>query len=67
VEFHVLGPLEVLKKGQRVPLGGAKQRAALAMLLLRPNDIVSRDRLIDGLWGDEPPPSAAHTVEAYVS
>jgi DNA-binding SARP family transcriptional activator/ABC-type transport system substrate-binding protein len=67
VEFHVLGPLEVLKEGQRVPLGGAKQRAALAMLLLHPNEVVSRDRLIDGLWGDEPPPSAAHTVEAYVS
>jgi DNA-binding SARP family transcriptional activator/ABC-type transport system substrate-binding protein len=67
IEFRVLGPLEVLKDGQRVPLGGAKQRATLAMLLLHRNEVVSRDRLIDGLWADAPPPSAAHTVEVYVS
>ena len=67
MEFLVLGPLEV-RDGERVlPLGGAKQRATLAILLLHHDEVVSRDRLIDGLWGDSPPATAAHTVEAYVS
>lgn len=67
MEFRILGPLEVLDAGRAVPLGGAKQRAALAMLLLHRNQVVSRDRLIEGLWGDDPPVSAGHTLEAYVS
>jgi DNA-binding SARP family transcriptional activator len=67
VDFRILGPLEVLGAGRAVPLGGAKQRAALAMLLLHRNQIVSRDRLIEGLWGEEPPATAGHTLEAYVS
>jgi DNA-binding SARP family transcriptional activator/ABC-type transport system substrate-binding protein len=67
VDFRILGPLEVLGAGRGVPLGGAKQRAALAMLLLHRNQTVSRDRLIEGLWGEEPPASAGHTLEAYVS
>ena len=48
-------------------LGGAKQRALLAVLLLRANEVVSIDRLIDELWGDEPPPTAAKVVQVYVS
>jgi DNA-binding SARP family transcriptional activator len=44
-----------------------KQRAALAILLLQRNEVVSRDRLIDGLWGETPPPSAVHTLETYMS
>jgi DNA-binding SARP family transcriptional activator/ABC-type transport system substrate-binding protein len=67
VDFRILGPLEVVVAGRGVPLGGAKQRAALAMLLLHRNQTVSRDRLIEGLWGEEPPASAGHTLEAYVS
>jgi DNA-binding SARP family transcriptional activator/ABC-type oligopeptide transport system substrate-binding subunit len=67
VEFLVLGPLEVRDGERIIPLGGAKQRAALAMLLLHSNEVVSRDHLIDGLWGDSPPASAAHTIEAYIS
>jgi len=67
MEFGVLGPLEVREGGQVIPLGGAKQRALLAVLLLHPNEVVSRVRLIDGLWGEEPPATAAHTVETYVS
>jgi DNA-binding SARP family transcriptional activator len=59
VEFRILGPLEVLDAGRAVPLGGAKQRAALAMLLLHRNQVVSRDRLIEGLWGDAPRPAPA--------
>src|SRR5690348_559236 len=67
MEFGVLGPLEVREGGQVIPLGGAKQRALLAVLLLHANEVVSRVRLIDGLWGEEPPATAAHTVETYVS
>jgi DNA-binding SARP family transcriptional activator len=49
MDFRILGPLEVLSDGQAVDLGGAKQRALLAVLLLYANHVVSRDRLIDAL------------------
>src|SRR6266852_3958136 len=62
-----MGPLEVRDDGRRLALGGPKQRAVLAMLLLDANRPVSRDRLIDRLWGESPPPSAAHTLDDYVS
>src|SRR6185503_18100302 len=67
MEFRLLGPLEVWEDGRPLSLGGTKQRALLAILLLRANEVVSRDVLIDELWGDQPPASAAHSVEAYVS
>jgi len=67
VQLLVLGPLEVRDGDRILPLGGAKQRAALAILLLNRNRVVSRDRLIDGVWGDAPPATAAHTLETYIS
>ena len=67
MEFRVLGPVEVLQDGHELPLGGPKQRALLALLLLDANKPVSRDRLIDGLWGERPPPSARHTLDTSVS
>jgi YVTN family beta-propeller protein len=67
MEYLLLGPLEVRAGGRAIPLGGAKQRALLAALLLHVNEVVSRDRLIDSLWGETPPATAAHTVETYVS
>jgi YVTN family beta-propeller protein len=67
VEFRLLGPVEVRSDGRELALGGPKQRALLAMLLLDANKTVSRDRLIDGLWGERPPPTAAHTLDNYVS
>jgi YVTN family beta-propeller protein len=67
MEFLLLGPLEVRDGDEPVPLGGAKQRALLASLLLHTNEVIARDRLIDGLWGGQPPATAAHTVETYVS
>lgn len=57
VEFRILGPLEVQANGHRLQLGGRKQRALLAVLLLNANEVVSRDRLIDALWGERPPPT----------
>ena len=62
-----MGPMEVTEQGQSVPLGGAKQRALLAVLLLHPNEVVSSDRLIDGVWAGEPPATALKTLQVYVS
>jgi YVTN family beta-propeller protein len=67
VDFRILGPLEVRANGDRLRLGGRKQRALLAVLLLNANEVVSRDRLIDVLWGEKPPPTAGHTLDAYLS
>jgi basic membrane protein A and related proteins len=59
--------LEVRIGGERVLLGGARQRTVLATLVLEANEVVSTERLIDELWGEEPPSTARHTVEVYVS
>ncbi len=67
MRFGVLGPVEMRRAGHELPLGGPKQRALLAILLLDANRVVSRDRLSDGLWGERPPASADHTLDNYVS
>jgi class 3 adenylate cyclase len=67
MEYRLLGPLEVLDaSGRKLPLGGAMQQSVLASLLLRAGKTVGLDRLIDDLW-DDPPESAARTVQAYIS
>jgi predicted ATPase/DNA-binding SARP family transcriptional activator len=67
LEFRILGPLEVLVQGKPLPLGGAKRRALLALLLVRANEVVSTDRLIDELWGEQPPETAANTLQVHIS
>src|SRR3954470_25062511 len=67
IEYRVLGPLEVREGDRPLPLGGAKQRALLALLLLNANRVVSRERLIDEVWGDEPPETAVTRVQVYAS
>ena len=67
MEFRILGPLEVLDDGLPIALGGSKQRALLALLLLNAGEVVSRDRLVDGLWGDSPPETAPTALQVYVS
>ena len=67
MRFEVLGPLQVTDGAQRLPLGGSKQRKLLALLLAADNEAISVDRLVDEMWGDEPPPSAVHLVQVYVS
>ncbi len=67
MEFRVLGVLEALEDGLPISLGGPKQRSVLAMLLLDLNRSVSTDRLVDGLWGDDPPSRPAATLQVYVS
>jgi YVTN family beta-propeller protein len=67
LEFRILGPLEVVEQQRLVVLGGPKQRAVLAILLLRRGEVVSSDRVIDQLWGERPPATAAKTLHGYVS
>jgi DNA-binding SARP family transcriptional activator len=67
VQFRILGPLEVIDEGRVVAVSGAKQRALLAVLLLHANEVVSSDRLIDQLWGNEPPPSGVTALQVRVS
>jgi len=67
VEFRILGPLEVLEDGRPLALGRLKERVVLAVLLLHPNEFVSRERLIDELWGPAPPATARKAVNVYIS
>ena len=67
MDFRILGSLQVLDKGHVVSLGGSKQRALLALLLLHANETLSTDRLIEELWGEHPPATAAKTVQVHVS
>ena len=62
-----MGPLEVSSGGRLLDLGGAKQRALLAMLLLDANSVVSTDRLIEALWEDDPPETAQKALQVHVS
>jgi DNA-binding SARP family transcriptional activator len=67
LDFRLLGPLEVSDGARAVEIGGGKRRSLLALLLLHGNEVVSADRLIDGLWGESPPPTAAKGLQVYVS
>jgi DNA-binding SARP family transcriptional activator len=67
MEFRILGPLEVEDHGRAVAIGGPKQRALLAFLLLTPNHPVSVDRLTDALWGSAPPAAPANALQYHVS
>src|ERR1700674_2466514 len=67
MDFRILGPLEVCDGRRTVGLGGDKQRALLAVLLLHPNEVVSADRLIDDVWGERVPPAALKALQAHVS
>ena len=67
IEFRVLGPIEVIRDGRPVPIGGPRQRVLLALLLLDAPRPVPPDRIADELWHGEPPAGAPATVRAYVS
>src|SRR4051794_30284125 len=67
VDFAVLGPLELRRDGQVLDLGGPRQRAVLAFLLTHRREPVSLDRMIDELWGEDAPPKATASLQAYVS
>ena len=67
MDYRILGPLEVCDGDRTVGLGGDKQRALLAILLLHAHETISTDRLIDELWGERPPPTALKALRVHVS
>ena len=67
MEFRILGPLEVVEHGRGCALGGPRQRALLALLLTRANEVVSADRLIDELWREGRRQTAANALQYHVS
>jgi DNA-binding SARP family transcriptional activator len=67
VEVRVLGPFEARRNGDLLRFGGRKEQAVVAILALQPGRAVTADRLIDTLWGDEAPKTAAKTLQTYVS
>ncbi|HKD32013.1 MAG TPA: BTAD domain-containing putative transcriptional regulator [Gaiellaceae bacterium] len=67
LEFRLLGPLEARSDGVAIELGGPKQRAVLAVLLLDAGRTVSTDRLVDALWGEQPPRTASTSLQNFVS
>ena len=67
-EFRILGPLEVVSDdGELLALGGQRQRAVLAVLMLNAGHVVSTDFLIDAVWGEEPPRTAATSLQNAIS
>src|SRR5947207_10593436 len=66
-DFRILGPLEVSDETGSLWLGGLKQRALLALLLLEAGRVVSVDRLVDALWGEQPPRTANTSLQNFVS
>jgi DNA-binding SARP family transcriptional activator/class 3 adenylate cyclase len=66
-DFRVLGPLEVVGAKGPIPLGGQKQRALLALLLIRAGEVVSTDRIVNELWGEQPPKTATASLQNFVS
>jgi DNA-binding SARP family transcriptional activator len=66
VRVRVLGPLEVVDGDRPVSLGGPKERRLLAALAIHAGEVVSESRLIDALWGDNPPRTATKTLQNYV-
>src|ERR1700744_5963458 len=66
MRFSVLGPLEVARDGDRLSLGGPKQRALLAALLVRAGELVSRDELTEAVWRGVPPSTAGESLDTYI-
>jgi DNA-binding SARP family transcriptional activator len=66
-EFRILGPLEISVDGRLLPLGSPKQRALLGLLLVQAGETVSRDRLIEELWGEAPPATVDSALHVYLS
>ena len=67
MEFGLLGPLEVLRDGRPVEVAGARQRALLAVLLLRARQVVPADRLLEDVWGDDQPAAGATALRVRLS
>src|SRR5215469_10630952 len=66
-EFRILGPIQAVRDGRELELGGPKRRALLALLLVAAGQVIPAERLAEELWAGRPPPSAAGTLRSYVS
>jgi DNA-binding SARP family transcriptional activator len=67
LRFELLGDVRALRDGREVDLGPAKQRAVLAVLLLNAGRSVPTNRIVDAVWGDDPPENGANVVQKYVA
>jgi DNA-binding SARP family transcriptional activator len=67
MDYRILGPLEAFDDERALSLGGSRQRSVLALLLLRSNEALTRDVIIDALWGETPPPTAAKVLQNCIS
>jgi DNA-binding SARP family transcriptional activator len=67
MDYRILGPLEAFDGDRQLPLGGARQRSVLALLLLHANEALTRDVIVDELWGETPPPTAAKVLQNCIS
>ena len=67
LEFRILGPVQAVRDGRELALGGPRQRAVLALLLVAGGRVVPAERLAGDLWGDSPPPGAAGTLRSHLS
>jgi predicted ATPase/DNA-binding SARP family transcriptional activator len=67
LEFRILGPVQAVRDGRELELGGPKPRALLALLLVAPGRVIPAERLAEELWGGRPPAGAAGTLRSYVS
>jgi len=67
LEYRLLGPLEVADGGTQLPLRGQKQRALLAIMLIHAGEVLATDRLVDLLWGEHPPRTAATSLQNFVA
>jgi DNA-binding SARP family transcriptional activator len=67
VEFKILGPVEITAGSERLELGGTRQQIVLAMLLLSANRVVTMDRLLEAIYGEDPPPTARSQAQISIS
>ena len=67
MQVRILGPFQLEEGGRRITIGGVRQRAVLADLLLHANEVVPSEQLLVDLWGEDSPPSAANALQAAVS
>src|SRR6266496_2667634 len=67
LEYSILGPLEVRRGADAVPIASGNQRRVLLALVLEPNRSVPREQLIDALWGERPPAKAKNALQVHVS
>jgi DNA-binding SARP family transcriptional activator len=67
IDYRILGPLLVSRDGESMTLGGGRNKELLTLLLLRPNEVVSADRLVEDLWQETPPAAPRKAVQVYFS